>query len=76
MQSILKVEEAVQGYLAITVSGDSGNKKYTVKVTVYMDIGSPCRGDELSDDSLEILVRADEYYRAKRAALSALRAEV
>lgn len=72
MQSILKVEEAVQGYLAITVSGDSGNKKYTVRTSVYMDIGSPCRGDELSDDSLEILVRADEYYRAKRAALSIL----
>ena len=72
MQSILKVEDAVQGYLAITVSGHSGNKKYTVRTNVYMDIGSPCRGDEISDDSLEMLMRADEYYRAKRAALSIL----
>ena len=72
MQSIVKVEEAVQGYLAITVCESSGNKKYTVRTTVYMDIGSPCRGDELSDDALEILRRADEYYRAKRAALSIL----
>lgn len=72
MQNILKVEDAVQGYLSITVCEPSGNKKYTVRVSVYTDIGSPCRGDVLTDDALQILRRADEYYRAKRAALSIL----
>ena len=72
MRSILKIEDAMQGYFAITVCEASGNRKYTVKATVYTDIGSPCRGDELSDEALEALKCADEYYRAKRAALSIL----
>ena len=72
MPNILKIEDAVKGYLAITVSGRGENKLYTVRETVYIDIGSPCRGEELSDETLAILIRADEYYRAKRAALSIL----
>ena len=70
--NILKIEDAVQGYIAITVCGASENRKYTVKASVYTNIGSPCRGEELSEEELEVLGCADEYYRAKRAALSIL----
>ena len=72
MPNILKIEDAVKGYFAITVSDQGGNKVYTVRETVYMDVGAPCRGEELSYEVLDILIHADEYYRAKRAALSIL----
>ena len=72
MQSILKIEDAVQGYIAITVSEGGEKKTYTVRTGVYNDLGMPCRGEELSDDALDVLRAADEYYRAKRSALSIL----
>ena len=72
MYNIVKIEDAVQGYYAITVCEPSGNKTYTVRVAVYVEIGTPCRGDVLTGDILETIRQADEYYRAKRAALSIL----
>ena len=72
MQNILKIEDAVQGYIAITVSGDGEKKTYTVRTSVYNELGMPCRGEELTDDAVDALRAADEYYRAKRSALSIL----
>lgn len=72
MHNILKIEDAVQGYVSITVSEPEGNKKYTVRVSVYEQLGMPCRGRELDCEAMDLLSRADEYYRAKRAALSIL----
>ena len=72
MHNILKIEDAVQGYVSITVSLPEGNRKYTVRVSAYEEIGMPCRGTELDSEAMELLSRADEYYRAKRAALSIL----
>ena len=72
MHNILKIEDAVQGYVSITVSEPEGNKKYTVRVSAYEELGMPCRGTELDGEAMDLLFRADEYYRAKRAALSIL----
>lgn len=72
MYNILKIESAVQGYIRLTVSDPSGNRSYIVRNSVYEELGMPCRGAELEDEALGILEAADEYYRAKRAALSIL----
>lgn len=72
MHRVLKIEDAVQGYISITVAQSDGNKCYTVRISVYNDIGMPGRGAELDDAAVDVLIQADEYYRAKRAALSIL----
>lgn len=72
MYSILKIEDAAQGYICITVSGDGESKRYTVRTSVYAELGMPHKGCELDAGALEALTLADEYYRAKRAALSIL----
>ena len=72
MCNILKIEDAVQGYVCITVSGDGENRRYTVRSSVYAELGMPHKGDVIDDDALYALTLADEYYRAKRAALSIL----
>lgn len=72
MYNILKVEDSVQGYVSLTLLVDSETKQYTVRSSVYLELGSPVRGDALGDVELDTLILADEYYRAKRAALSIL----
>ena len=72
MYTVLKVQESVQGYVNLTLSEDGEQKSYTVRISVYNELGMPSRGDILDEDSLETLRAADEYYRGKRAALSIL----
>ena len=72
MYNISKIEDAVQGYICITVSIDGENHRYTVRISVYEEIGMPHKGDVIDEDALYALTLADEYYRAKRAALSIL----
>ena len=72
MCNIIKIEDAVQGYICITVSIDGDNHRYTVRISVYEEIGMPHKGDVIDEDALYALTLGDEYYRAKRAALSIL----
>ena len=72
MYNILKVQDSVQGYVAITVSEDGEQKTYTVRLAVYNDLGSPSRSDILDEEDMQTVRDADEYYRGKRAALSIL----
>ena len=72
MYHILKIQDAVQGYVTVTVSEDGEQKSYTLRLAVYIELGSPARGDTIDDDAMQTLRRADEYYRGKRAALSIL----
>ena len=72
MYNISKIEDAVQGYICITVSIDGENRRYIVRISVYEEIGMPHKGDVIDEDALYALTLGDEYYRAKRAALSIL----
>ena len=72
MCNIIKIEDAVQGYICITVSVDGENHIYTVRISVYEEIGMPHKGDVIDEDALYALTLGDEYYRAKHAALSIL----
>ena len=72
MYNISKIEDAVQGYICITVSVDGENHRYTVRTSVYEEIGMPHKGAVIDEDALYALTLGDEYYRAKRAALSIL----
>ena len=72
MYNISKIEDAVQGYVCITVSGEGECRRYTVRSSVYEELGMPHKGAVIDEDALYALTLADEYYRAKRAALSIL----
>ena len=72
MYTIVKIQDAVQGYLSITVLEGNENRQYTIRTVIYTELGSPSRGDEITDEQLSAMRDADEYYRAKRAALSIL----
>ena len=72
MYKILKIEDAVQGYVCITVSEGGESRRYTVRCSVYEELGMPGKDCELDGGAIETLAIADEYYRAKRAALSIL----
>ena len=72
MYNILKIEDAVQGYICITVSADGENRRYTVRTSVYEEIGMPHKGVSIDEDAFYAITLGDEYYRAKRAALSIL----
>ena len=72
MYNISKIEDAVQGYICITVSIDGENRRYTVRTSVYEEIGMPHKGASIDENSLYALTLGDEYYRAKRASLSIL----
>jgi len=70
--NILKVQDSVQGYVSITVSEGIEQKTYTVKLDIYEQLGAPSRSDGITNLQLDEMRQADEYYRAKRAALSIL----
>ena len=72
MYNISKIEDAVQGYICITVSVDGENRRYTVRTSVYEEIGMPHKGASIDEDAFYAITLGDEYYRAKRAALSIL----
>ena len=56
--------------LGIVEEGESAN--YTVKVSLFSEIGSPSVGDTVDDASLSAVKYADELYRARKKALNIL----
>ena len=58
--------------LLLGISEGEETKRYTVSEALYNSIGSPKKSATLSYDALAEIYRFDEYYRAKRKALSLL----
>lgn len=58
--------------LLLGISEEGESARYTVNRALYLDIGSPRRGDEISVGAMEEIVEFDEYFRAKKKALSLL----
>lgn len=58
--------------LLLGISEGEETKRYTVSEALYNSIGSPKKSETLSYDALAEIYRFDEYYRAKRKALSLL----
>ena len=61
-----------KGYLVLGIA-DGGEKHiYTVSESANAEMGSPCRNDSIDNGTFESICLADEYYRAKSAALRLL----
>lgn len=58
--------------LLLGISEEGESARYTVSRALYLDIGAPKRGDEISLGAMEEILEFDEYYRAKKKALSLL----
>ena len=59
------------GLLSLAIGGEE-SANYTVNASVYAEIGSPMVGDFLTDEEISIIREFDEYFRAKKKALSIL----
>ena len=59
------------GLLSLAIGGEE-SANYTVNAAVYAEIGSPSVGDFLTDEQIYLIREFDEYYRAKKKALSIL----
>ena len=60
-----------KGLLSLAIGGEE-SANYTVCSRVYLEIGSPSVGDILTDEEIYRIREYDEYYRAKKKALSIL----
>ncbi len=58
--------------LLLGISEEGESARYTVNRVLYLDIGAPRRGDEISLGAMEEIAAFDEYFRAKKKALSIL----
>ena len=59
------------GLLSLAIGGEE-SANYTVNSKVYLEIGSPSVGDALTDEQIYLIKEYDEYFRAKKKALSIL----
>ena len=59
------------GLLSLAIGGEE-SANYTVNASVYAEIGSPSVGDLLTDGQIYLIREYDEYFRAKKKALSIL----
>ena len=60
-----------KGLLSLAIGGEE-SANYTVNAAVYAEIGSPSVGDILDDGQIYLIREYDEYFRAKKKALSIL----
>lgn len=60
-----------KGLLSLAIGGEE-SANYTVNSKVYLEIGSPSVGDVLNDEQIYLIKEYDEYFRAKKKALSIL----
>lgn len=73
MARIIYIKEArTKGYLAIGVAEGEEKRALVASAAVYAEIGSPMRGEELSEQVLCALDGSSEEYRAMKKALSLL----
>ena len=60
-----------KGLLSLAIGGEE-SANYTVNAAVYAEIGSPSVGDILNDEQIYLIKEYNEYFRAKKKALSIL----
>ena len=60
-----------KGLLSLAIGGEE-SANYTVNASLYAEIGSPSVGDILNDEQIYLIKEYDEYFRAKKKALSIL----
>ena len=60
-----------KGLLSLAIGGEE-SANYTLCSRVYLEIGSPSVGDALTDEQIYLIREYDEYFRAKKKALSIL----
>lgn len=60
-----------KGLLSLAIGGEE-SANYTVNAVLYAEIGSPSVGDALTDEQIYTIREYDEYFRAKKKALSIL----
>ena len=70
LEYIKELQEKNLLLLGISEEGESA--RYTINRNLYIEIGSPKRGEEISADSMEQIKFFDEHYRSKKKALSIL----
>ena len=58
--------------LLLGISEEGESARYTVDIRLYNEIGRPIKGDELSASDMAAVIYSDEYYRARKKALSLL----
>ena len=70
LQFVREVKDSRLLLLGIVGEGESAD--YTVNSTLYLEIGSPSVGDNISDTDMSAVKYADELYRARKKALNIL----
>lgn len=70
IQYVKRQEKSTLLLLGISEGEDSA--RYTVSAALYESLGSPDRGESLSEGEMAEIIYADEEYRAKKKALSLL----
>ncbi len=60
------------GLLLLGIIGEGESANYTVKASLYAEIGSPLVGDTIDASSLSAIKYADELYKARKKALNIL----
>ena len=72
MKTLRSVREiGDKGLLSLAIGGEE-SANYTVNSKVDLEIGSPSVGDILNDGQIYLIKEYDEYFRAKKKALSIL----
>ena len=65
-------DSRTKGYIALGINDGGEIKKLTVSKIEYSCLGSPERGEEIDEGTVEHLMELDEQFRALRRALSFL----
>ena len=72
MPKLLYIRDAGNALLLLGIDEEGECVRYTVSRVLYSELGSPSRGEELSEDLVAEIRLYDEHHRAKKKALSLL----
>ena len=72
MAKLLYIRDAGKALLLLGISEEGECARYTVSRALYSEIGSPLKGQEISDEVMDAVRDYDAYHRAKKKALSLL----
>ena len=72
MSKLLYIRDAGNALLLLGIDEEGECVRYTVSRVLYSELGSPARGEVLSEDAVSSIRLYDEHHRAKKKALSLL----
>jgi SOS response regulatory protein OraA/RecX len=72
MSKLLYIRDAGNALLLLGIDEEGECVRYTVSRTLYAELCSPARGEELCEDALCAIRAYDEHHRATKKALSLL----